>query len=42
MEAREEGTVGREVFRNYYKGHMGETKVGWWKQGKDVGLAGVG
>ena len=29
------------VFRNYYKGHMGETKVGWWKQGKDVGLAGV-
>ena len=21
---------------------MGETKVGWWKQGKDVGLAGVG
>ena len=29
------------VFRNYYKGHVDKTKVGW-KQGREVGLAGVG
>ena len=32
--------MGRRVFRNYYKGHMDKTKVGW-KQGREVGLAGV-
>ena len=28
------------VFRNMYKGHMDKTKVGW-KQGREVGMAGV-
>ena len=31
----------RRVFRNYYKGHMDKTKGGG-KQGREVGLAGVG
>ena len=31
----------RVDYRNYYKGHMDKTKVGW-KQGREVGLAGVG
>ena len=34
------GEAGR-VFRNNYKGHMDKTKVGW-KQGREVGMAGVG
>ena len=33
--------MGRRVFRNYYKGHREKTKMGW-KQGRKVGLAGVG
>ena len=33
--------MGRRVFRNYYKGHMDKTKVGW-KQAGEVGMAGVG
>ena len=34
--------MGARVYRNNYKGHMDKTKVGGWKQGKEVGLAGVG
>ena len=34
------GKEGR-VFRNNYKGHMDKTK-GSWKQGREVGMAGVG
>ena len=30
------------VFRNYYKAHMDKTKGQEWKQGREVGLAGVG
>ena len=33
------GGKGRRVYRNNYKGHM-DTKGGW-KQGRDVGRAGV-
>ena len=33
---------GGRVFRNNYKGHMDKTKVGEWKQEREVGLAGVG
>ena len=33
--------MGRRVFRNYYKGHMGKKQGGGWKQGREVGLAGV-
>ena len=29
------------VFRDNYKGHMDKTK-GRWKQGREVGMAGVG
>ena len=32
---------GGRVFRNNYKGHMDKTKGGW-KQGREVGMAGVG
>ena len=42
------GEVGRDnvekwvrVFRNNYKRHMDKTKGGW-KQGREVGMAGVG
>ena len=35
------GTVGRGVYRNYYKGHMDKTK-GRVEMGKGVGSAGVG
>ena len=31
--------MGRRVFRNCYKGHM---EGGGWKQGREMGLAGVG
>ena len=34
-------TRGR-VFRNYYKGHIDKNQGGGWKQGREVGLAGVG
>ena len=39
--------MGIRVFRNYYKGHMDKTEGeggsrGGWKQGMEVGLAGVG
>ena len=34
------GKEGR-VFRNYYKGYVDKTKGGW-KQGREVGMAGVG
>ena len=36
--------MGGRVFRNNYKGHMDKTKAGegGWKQGREVGLAGVG
>ena len=34
--------MGRRVFRNYYKEHIDKTKLGGWKQGREVGLAGVG
>ena len=34
------GKRGR-VFRNNYKGHMDKNK-GRWKQGREVGMAGVG
>ena len=37
--------MGRGVYRNYYKGHMDKTKGeggGGWRQGREVGLAGVG
>ena len=30
------------VFRNNYKGHMDKNQGGRWKQGWEVGLAGVG
>ena len=33
------GKRGR-VFRNYCKGHLDKTK-GWWKQGREEGMAGV-
>ena len=33
--------MGGGVLRNYYEGHMDKTKRGW-KQGREVGLAGVG
>ena len=36
------GDNGGRVFRNNYKGHMDKTKERWWKQGREVGLAGVG
>ena len=36
-----EGTMGGRVFRNNYKGHMDKTNGGW-KQGREVGMAGVG
>ena len=35
------GRKGGTVFRNNYKGHMDKTKAGW-KQGREVGMAGVG
>ena len=35
------GGKGGRVFRNYYKGHMDKTKVGW-KEVREVGMAGVG
>ena len=34
--------MGRRVFKNQCKGHMDKTKRGGWKQGREVGLAGVG
>ena len=34
-------TVGRRVFRNYYKGHMDKTK-GAWNQWREVRMSGVG
>ena len=34
------GRKGGRVFMNNYKGHMDKTK-GWWKQGREVGMAGV-
>ena len=36
------GTVGRRVFRNYYKGFMDKTKGGGWKKRREVGLPEVG
>ena len=34
--------MGGRVFRKNYKGHMDKTKgARWWKQGREVGLAGV-
>ena len=33
--------MGGRVFRDNYKGHMDKTKGGW-KQGREVGLAGIG
>ena len=35
------GGKGERVFRNNYKGHMDKT-TRRWKQGREVGLAGVG
>ena len=32
---------GGRVFRNNYKGHKDKTNWGW-KQGREVGMAGVG
>ena len=40
MEGDNGGKRGR-IFRNNYKGHMDKTKWGW-KQGREVGIAGVG
>ena len=37
-----EGTVGRGDDRNYYKGTHGQNQGGEWRQGREVGLAGVG
>ena len=34
--------MGGRVFRNNYKGHMDKTKGRGSKQGREVGLAGVG
>ena len=34
--------MGGRVFRNYYKGHMDKIKGEGGKQGREVGLAGVG
>ena len=34
------GGKGGRIFRNYYKGHIDKTKGGW-KQGREVGMAGV-
>ena len=34
--------MGRRGFRNYYKGHMDKIKGEGCKQGREVGLAGVG
>ena len=34
------GKVGM-VFRNNYKGHMDNNSGGGWKQGREVGMAGV-
>ena len=34
--------MGRRVFRNNYKGHRDKTKVGGYKQEKEVDLAGMG
>ena len=34
--------MGGSVFRNYCGGHMDKTKGRGWKQGREVGLAGVG
>ena len=36
------GRKRRRVFRNNYGGYMEKTKGGRWKQGREVGLAGVG
>ena len=35
------GGRGRRVFRNNYKGHVDKSMRGW-KQGREVGMAGVG
>ena len=35
------GEAGEGFSGTTYKGHMDKTKVGW-KQGREVGLAGVG
>ena len=35
------GAKGGRVFKSNYKGHMDKTK-GWWDQGREVGMAGVG
>ena len=32
---------GERVFRNNYKGHMDKNQGGAWKQGREVGMAGV-
>ena len=32
---------GRSIFRNNYKGHMDKTQGWGWKQGREVGKAGV-
>ena len=40
-EGRWEGIIGGRVFRNNYKGHLDKTTLGW-KQGREVGLDGVG
>ena len=37
----ENGEKGGRVFRNNYKGHSDKTKAGGWKQGREVGMAGV-
>ena len=34
--------MGGRVFRDNYKGHMDKTKGREWKQGRKVGVAGVG
>ena len=34
--------MGEMVFWNNYKGHIDKIGGGGWKQGREVGLAGVG
>ena len=33
--------MGRGDYRNYYKGTHGQNQGGGWRQGREVGLAGV-
>ena len=34
------GVKGWRIYKNNYKGHMDKTR-GWWKQGREVGMARV-